>query len=218
MPRGRRPAPTLSWFATSLPLAVCGVWPRGSRAGDTRAGSPSNRPSVPTQDGGATFLAICRSVGWGKSHGGSPRALSVVTPAHWEEHFGVTPSDLIAAARGDWAMALFAGWCRASVLHQESSWAVPLWRSLLPIRTRSRRLADLGDCAVHGRSTAASRTSRSLIGLLPKSGEMPSVFLLHCRRYPIRGNLTCPRLFSKACAGASAASANTGRRRGRSRG
>ena len=57
------------------------------------------------------------------------RALSVVTPAHWEEHFGVTPSDLIAAARGDWEMALLAGWCRASVLHRESSWAAPLWRA-----------------------------------------------------------------------------------------
>jgi hypothetical protein len=98
------------------------------------------------------------------------RALSVVTPAHWEDHFGVTPSDLIAAARGDWAMALFAGWCRASVLHRESSWAVPLWRSCY----RFEHELEGWQIALSMANLLPQSDLAFAIGQLPKNGEMPS--------------------------------------------
>jgi hypothetical protein len=101
------------------------------------------------------------------------RALSVVTPAHWEERFGVTPSNLIAAARGDWAMALFAGWCRASVLHRESSWAVPLWRSCYRFEHEPEDW-QTWQIALSMANLLPQSDLAFAIGQLPKNGEMPS--------------------------------------------
>jgi hypothetical protein len=100
------------------------------------------------------------------------RALSVVTPTHWEKHFGVSPSDLIAAARGDWETALLAGWSQASVSHRESSWAVPLWRACYLLEH------DLeGWQTWHIALSMADLLPQSelalTIGQLPKNGEMP---------------------------------------------
>ena len=101
------------------------------------------------------------------------RALSVVTPAHWEEHFGVTPSDLIAAARGDWEMALFEGWCRASVLHRESSWAVPLWRSCYRFEHERVEGWQTWQIALSMANLLPQSDLAFAIGELPKNGEMP---------------------------------------------
>ena len=100
------------------------------------------------------------------------QALSVVPPQHWEEHFGVYPSDLISAARGDWEMALLAGWCQASVLHRESSWAMPLWQACY------RLDHDLeGWQTWQSALTVVDLLSQSdlafAIGQLPRNGELP---------------------------------------------
>jgi len=100
------------------------------------------------------------------------RALTVVTPAHWEEHFGVTPSDLIAAARGDWEMALLAGWCRASVLHRESSWAVPLWRACYRLE-HDLEGWQTWQIALSMANLLPQSELAVAIERLPKNGEMP---------------------------------------------
>ena len=100
------------------------------------------------------------------------RALSVVTPAHWEEYFDVTPSDLISAARGDWGMALFEGWCRASVLHRESSWAVPLWRSCYRFE-HDLEGWQTWQIALSMANLLPQSDLALAIGQLPKNGEMP---------------------------------------------
>lgn len=100
------------------------------------------------------------------------RALSVVTPAHWEEYFDVTPSDLISAARGDWEMALFEGWCRASVLHRESSWAVPLWRSCYRFE-HDLEGWQTWQIALSMANLLPQSDLALAIGQLPKNGEMP---------------------------------------------
>ena len=82
------------------------------------------------------------------------RALSVVTPAHWEDHFGVTPSDLIAAARGDWDDGVVRGMVSGERVASGVELGGAALAVVLPTRTRPRRLADLADCAVHGQSTA----------------------------------------------------------------
>lgn len=54
--------------------------------------------------------------------------LARVPPRHWEERFGATPAELIAAAQGtDWTGALTEGWARATLAFQEGAWAGPLW-------------------------------------------------------------------------------------------
>jgi hypothetical protein len=56
------------------------------------------------------------------------QAQAAVPPAHWEDRFGLEPSGLVAAARGDWEAALLEGWCKAARLHQSHDWAMPLWQ------------------------------------------------------------------------------------------
>ena len=100
------------------------------------------------------------------------QALSVVSPAHWEDRFGVEPADLISAARGDWEMAVLAGWCRASVLHRESRWAVPLWQAC------NRLEHDLEGWMTWQTALAMANLLPQpdlafAIRQLPKNGEMP---------------------------------------------
>ena len=111
--------------------------------------------------------------GVGEMAWGISRALSVVTPAHWEEHFGVTPSDLIAAARGDWELALLAGWCRASVLHRASSWAVPLWRACYRLE-HDLEGWQTWQIALSMANLLPQSDLAVAIGQLPKNGEMTS--------------------------------------------
>lgn len=60
------------------------------------------------------------------------RALALVAPAHWEEHFALPPTDLIAAASaGDRAAELLEGWTRAALLHDDKVWIVALWEAWL---------------------------------------------------------------------------------------
>ena len=99
------------------------------------------------------------------------RALSVVPPAHWEEHFGVAPSELIAAARGDWEMALLAGWCRASALHRDSSWAAPLWRACYRLE-HDLEGWQTWQFALPLANMLPQSDLASAIGRLPKNGEM----------------------------------------------
>lgn len=88
---------------------------------------------------------------WRISH-----ALATVPPGYWEERFGVGPSGLVAAARGEWEAALLAGWCRAAGLHGAESWALPLWR-------RCYELFEAG-----GEYTVAWDAMRPLVPLLPQ--------------------------------------------------
>jgi hypothetical protein len=54
--------------------------------------------------------------------------LSIVPPAHWEQRFGATPAQLVAAVAADeWSMAVIEGWSRAAILHRASNWAIELW-------------------------------------------------------------------------------------------
>jgi hypothetical protein len=54
--------------------------------------------------------------------------LARVPPRHWEERFGATPAELLAAAQGtDWIGSLTEGWARATLAFTEGSWAGPLW-------------------------------------------------------------------------------------------
>jgi hypothetical protein len=101
------------------------------------------------------------------------RALSVVTPAHWGKQFGVAPSDLIAAARGDWEMALLGGWCRASVLHRESSWAAPLWRACYRLE-QDLEGWQTWQIALSMADLLPQSDLAFAIGQLPKNGEMSS--------------------------------------------
>lgn len=100
------------------------------------------------------------------------QALSVVKPPHWEEHFGVTVSDLIAAARGDWEMALLAGWSRASVLHRDSSWAEPLWRACYRLE-HDLEGWQTWQIALSMANLLPQSDLAFAIGQLPKNGEMP---------------------------------------------
>jgi hypothetical protein len=53
--------------------------------------------------------------------------LTIVPPAHWEQRFAAKPSQLAAAARDEWSMAVLEGWSRAAILHRDSNWALALW-------------------------------------------------------------------------------------------
>jgi len=66
--------------------------------------------------------------------GAGPRAtwlaesVALVHPAHWQERFGLTPDELIAAAeKTDWSYALCNGWNQAARTHQATAWMLPLW-------------------------------------------------------------------------------------------
>ena len=100
------------------------------------------------------------------------QALSVVPPAHWEDYFGVEPSDLISAARGDWEMALLAGWCRASVLHRESRWAVPLWQACYRLEHDLEGWMTW-QIALSMADLLPQSDLAFAIGQLPENGEMP---------------------------------------------
>jgi hypothetical protein len=54
--------------------------------------------------------------------------LARVPPRHWEERFGASPAELIAAAREtDWLGPLAEGWARAALAFGAGSWIGPLW-------------------------------------------------------------------------------------------
>jgi hypothetical protein len=54
--------------------------------------------------------------------------LARVPPRHWEERFGATPAELIAAAwNTEWLGALVEGWARAALAFDAGAWAGPLW-------------------------------------------------------------------------------------------
>lgn len=54
--------------------------------------------------------------------------LARVDPRHWEERFGASPAELIAAAgETDWLGSLVEGWARAVLAFGAGSWAGPLW-------------------------------------------------------------------------------------------
>jgi hypothetical protein len=64
------------------------------------------------------------------------RSLAVAPLDHWEDRFGLSPEELVAATQGnDWEPAVLVGWCQADALHGDLGWALPLWE-------RSYRLPD----------------------------------------------------------------------------
>jgi Family of unknown function (DUF5691) len=55
------------------------------------------------------------------------QVVAAVPPAHWEERFGRVPDDLVKAATlRTWSSDIMEGWIRATILHQDTRWAVPL--------------------------------------------------------------------------------------------
>jgi hypothetical protein len=149
---------------------------RGVAAGLSRRGHAGGLAVEPPEDSDA---------GWGRDLPGDvpehgvgekawriSRALSVVTPAHWEKRFGVVPADLISAAHGDWEMALLAGWCQASVLHRESSWAVPLWRACYRLE-HDLEGWQTWQIALSMANLLPQSELALAIAQLPKNGEMP---------------------------------------------
>lgn len=60
--------------------------------------------------------------------------IAVTPPAHWVERFGMSPTDLIAAATDEHGSDVLEGWSRAAVLYGAPDWAAPL------IGTWSKRL------------------------------------------------------------------------------
>lgn len=65
------------------------------------------------------------------------QVLSLIPPTHWEERFAVTPAMLIEAAKAHKKKNdILLCWSYATVLHQTTSWALPLWQWLCEHRDR----------------------------------------------------------------------------------
>jgi len=80
---------------------------------------------------------------WKISH-----ALAVVPPEHWEERFGLRPSELVAAANGDWEAALLKGWCEAAKQYGEKPWAWALWKHHYETLSRDHYWVSLPETAL----------------------------------------------------------------------
>ena len=57
------------------------------------------------------------------------QVLSLVPPAHWVEHFGISADKLIGATRAnaDWRDTLVSCWASAASLHRDERWSMALW-------------------------------------------------------------------------------------------
>ena len=65
------------------------------------------------------------------------QVISLVPPTHWEERFSATPAQLITAAQQHKRKnELLLSWSYATMLHQGTQWAVPLWQWLCEHRER----------------------------------------------------------------------------------
>lgn len=52
--------------------------------------------------------------------------IAVTPPAHWVERFGISPTDLIAAASDEHGVDVLEGWSRAAILYDAHDWTPPL--------------------------------------------------------------------------------------------
>src|SRR5436305_5120064 len=60
------------------------------------------------------------------------QVLAKVPPQHWAQLFGVSPAQLIAAAKeNEWEATLIAGWLHATTLYKQQQWAQALWERWL---------------------------------------------------------------------------------------
>lgn len=65
------------------------------------------------------------------------QVLSLIPPTHWEERFAATPDALINAAKAHKRKNdILLCWSYAAMLHQTTSWALPLWQWLCEHRDR----------------------------------------------------------------------------------
>ncbi len=56
-------------------------------------------------------------------------AIALVIPTPWQQRFGLSPEELIAAAeQTEWSEALADAWIQAALAHQATAWMLPLWR------------------------------------------------------------------------------------------
>lgn len=91
--------------------------------------------------------------------------LASVPPSHWERRFTAQPAPLVAAAAQDeWGMAVIEGWSRAAILHQDSDWALALWK----------RWHDVDQKTTYYPRMATTMLT-SLIELLPQSAAVDIV-------------------------------------------
>ena len=57
------------------------------------------------------------------------QVVSLVSPTHWQERFGILAHDLIAAAwnNQEWRETLIAAWAKAATRYSSVAWIEPLW-------------------------------------------------------------------------------------------
>jgi len=108
------------------------------------------------------------------------QSLALVRPAHWQERFGASPSDLIRAARAtDWSFALMQGWSLATLFTGDAAWATALWDSWRELKfddkSAAHEVAARGTMLLqlHGHLPRAEAESRVLQFMSRPLGELP---------------------------------------------
>lgn len=68
------------------------------------------------------------------------QVLSMVPPAHWEAHFGLTPEALIAGAvaGGEHAPDVLDSWANAALFYRDTNWILALWNWAHASRPKSK--------------------------------------------------------------------------------
>ncbi|MGZ3667706.1 MAG: DUF5691 domain-containing protein [Ktedonobacterales bacterium] len=110
------------------------------------------------------------------------QVLALVPPAHWEERFGMAPEQIVAAAaKSEWEGQMVHGWAQATILHNATPWALPLWQRWVEEEQRRKNIP--GADAYEMRTTLASlmpanvlvREIRRLMKarMLPKVAGLP---------------------------------------------
>ncbi len=93
--------------------------------------------------------------------------LAQVPPQHWEERFGLTPSQLLdAAVKTNWALELIEGWSYAAVLHRSAHWIGPLtdwWYGFQPASQLTRAGME-----AKAKANFVHRHKEDLLALLPQ--------------------------------------------------
>lgn len=79
--------------------------------------------------------------GFGQGGWWLSQILSLVAPSHWEERFEMPPEKLVAAiAKSDWEGQILIGWSQAAILHNATSWALPLWHRWVQEEKRRKNI------------------------------------------------------------------------------
>jgi hypothetical protein len=93
--------------------------------------------------------------------------LSLVSPQHWEERFGLTPQQLLdAAVKTGWELELIKSWSYATLLHRSAHWIAPLVDWWYGLQTVSQH--TLVDKEAKAQSSFARHHKGELLTLLPQ--------------------------------------------------